>query len=300
MAAREAASIYRSPAAAAAIAARYRSVLARWPVDHEDVDVPTRYGSVRVIVSGPETGGSVLLCHGASMASISWLPNVAALTGAGFRTYAVDHIGEAGMSVLDDPGTFPGTPEAIGRLYASIADHLGVEECAVVGASAGGHAAMRFALQAPERVRALVLLGPMGITPLGPSAALRMMLVRRFPSDRRIARIRRRALGTSGAVAEPFGAWFGEALAAVASPPRVGRPRALRSEEMRSLSMPVLLVLGDRDNLVGYPGHAARRAASFPDLRVEIVRSGHLVNVERADDVNGMMVEFLRGAVGDR
>ncbi|HEX2159853.1 MAG TPA: alpha/beta hydrolase [Actinomycetes bacterium] len=38
-------------------------------------------------------------------------------------------------------------------------DHLGVEQTAVVGASLGGRAAVDLALAVPERVRALVLVG---------------------------------------------------------------------------------------------------------------------------------------------
>ncbi|HEV3398275.1 MAG TPA: alpha/beta fold hydrolase, partial [Actinomycetes bacterium] len=38
-------------------------------------------------------------------------------------------------------------------------DHLGVEQTAVVGASLGGRAAVDLGLAAPERVRALVLVG---------------------------------------------------------------------------------------------------------------------------------------------
>lgn len=59
--------------------------------------------------------------------------------------------------------------------------------------------------------------------------------------------------------------------------------------------MPVLLVLGNRDNLVGDPLKAARRAGSFPDIEVRILESGHLIGVERAAEVGRLLVPFLRG-----
>ena len=83
-------------------------------------------------------------------------------------------------------------------------------------------------------------------------------------------------------------------LEAVASPPRVARPVALEPEEFRRIELPVLLLLGTRDPLVGDAAKAARRASDLPDLRVETLESSHLVAVERADEVNALMVAFLR------
>jgi pimeloyl-ACP methyl ester carboxylesterase len=98
-------------------------------------------------------------------------------------------------------------------------------------------------------------------------------------------------------VADPYGAWFAEVLRAVAAPPRVGRPKLLTADEMSALQMPVLLILGDHDNLVGDPDRAAKRAAAFPDIEIDVVKSAHLVNVEQADLVNRRMIEFLEDQV---
>lgn len=271
----------------------YESILDEWPVAPDEVDVPTRYGKVHVIVSGPDDGIPVLLFHAASMAAVSWAPNVASLAAAGYRTYAVDYIGEAGRSVLDDVDVYPKTPTQIGRLYTQIADGLGLGSGPAIGASAGGHAAMRYALENPDRVTDLALLGPMGIVPLGLGAVTRMMLVNMFPSERRIERSNRWALGGSPNVPQQYRTWFSAVLRGIASPPRVGRPRTLQPEEMGALTMPVLLVLGDDDNLVGDPARAARRARSFPNIHVEVARSGHLVGVEQAGAVNRWLVQFL-------
>lgn len=287
------ASIYRSLQAATALLERYDAILDRWPVEHAAVDLATRYGTVRVNVAGPESGEPALLFHAASMASVSWAPNVAALVGAGFRVFAPDYIGEPGRSELTDLGTYPKTPGEIGGLGVEIADQLGIDRGAAVGASAGGHAALRFAQTDPNRVSKLVLLGPMGLTPLGLPAVMRMMTVSMFPSDSRVAKTQQWAIGPSPAVSDPYGEWFAEVLRAVASPPRVGRPKPLTAEEMAALEMPTLLILGDSDNLVGDPGRAAKRAAAFPNIDVEVVRSAHLVNVEQAERVNQKMIEFL-------
>jgi pimeloyl-ACP methyl ester carboxylesterase len=286
-------SIYRSEDAEASVFAAYDSILESWPVAWEGLDVPSPYGTSHVLVSGPLDGVPVLLFHAASMAAVSWRPNVLALNEAGFRTYAVDYIGESGRSVLDDLDFYPKSPSEIGQLYRNIADSLGIEGGPTIGASAGGHTAMRYALACPGRVSRLVLLGPMGIVPLGFGAVWRMMMVSMFPSTGRVRKTGVWALGSAEEVAEPYGSWFETVLESVSSPPRVGRPVALTSAEMTSLSMPVLLVLGDRDNLVGDPARAARKAGAFPNVTVETLDSSHLLGVEQAQTVNQLMVRFL-------
>ena len=287
-------SVYRSPDAHARVLRLYDDYAAHWPVPLEESDLPSRYGSVHVLSWGPLDGRPVLLLHAASMAATSWAPNAAALAEAGFRCHAPDHIGEAGKSQLKDVATFPRTPAEIGELYVEVADGLGLRSVPVVGASAGGHAAMRLALVARERVSRLALVGPMGITPLGISAIVRMMLASLVPAGAVAHRTSRWALGDAPGITEDYGEWFSTVLRSVASPPRVGRPVALTPDEMAAITCPVLLLLGDHDNLVGKADRAADRAASFPNLRVETLSSGHLIGVERAEESNRLLVSFLR------
>jgi len=287
--------IYRSVEAEDDIIRRYDGLVADWPVPLEERDLETRWGSVHVLSWGPASGSPLLLCHAASMAATSWLPNAAALDEAGFRCSAIDYIGEANKSRLADRDEYPKSGEELGELYASIMDTLEIEQCPVVGASAGGHVALRLALRAPARVERLVLAGPMGITPLGLGSMLRMMIASMLPRPWVTQRTSRWALGTSANVADRFGTWFTAVLEAVASPPRVARPVALEDEEFRRITIPVLLLLGTRDPLVGNAQRAAERASALPDLRVETLESGHLLATERADEVNTLMIEFLCG-----
>lgn len=96
-----------------------------------------------------------------------------------------------------------------------------------------------------------------------------------------------------------MGAWFRTVLRSIAAPPRVGRPVALKPSEMARIEAPVLLVLGTRDNLVGDHRRAERRAASFRNVTVEVLDSAHLIGVERAEDVNDMLVRFLSADAPD-
>jgi pimeloyl-ACP methyl ester carboxylesterase len=290
------ASVYRSPAARARVLKLYDAYIAGWPVPLDEADVDTRFGAVHVLICGPSDGRPVLLLHAASMASTSWRPNVVALSEAGFRLYAPDHIGEAGKSRLREVGRYPRTPQDVGSLYLEIAERLAIDACPVVGASAGGHAALRYALAAPDRVTALALLGPMGITSLSLAAMARMMVASLVPTETVSRATSRWALGSAPTVVNDYGVWFSTVMRSMATPPRVARPVALEPEELRRITQPVLLVLGSEDNLVGDPERASSIAAALPNARINTLRSGHLLGVERADEVNALLVPFLQAA----
>jgi len=82
-------SIHRSRCAADALLQRYDGILDTWPVEHTALERRTRHGIVHINVAGPEAGRPALLLHAASMASVSWAPNVGPLVAAGCRIYAV-------------------------------------------------------------------------------------------------------------------------------------------------------------------------------------------------------------------
>jgi pimeloyl-ACP methyl ester carboxylesterase len=288
--------IYRSAEAERRIHSLYDEFVAGWPLAVSESDAECRWGNIHGLSWGPEDGPALLLCHAASMAATSWLPNAAALAGAGYRCHAVDYPGEANRSRLADRDTYPKSGTELGELYAGIMDSLGLDRAPVIAASAGGHVALRLALTAPERVSHLGLLGPMGITSLGLGAMVRMMVASMVPTAAVAAHTSRWALGTAPSVTDGYGGWFSAVLESVASPPRVARPIALNSEELARVSVPVMLVLGDHDNLVGDPEKAASKAAALPDVRIEALNSGHLVAVERADEVNALLVDFLPDA----
>ena len=287
-------SIFRSEEARDRLMEIYDERLAEWPVAFEEIDVETSYGTVHVIASGPAGGDPVLLLHASELSATSWGPNIGAFTG--FRTYAIDHIGEVNKSRLADVDVYPKTRSDIAELYAEIADRLEVERSIVVGASNGGFVAISYAIEFPERVSKLVLPGPMGLTPPPLQMGLRL-LAAQFIHWRWVERgALEWILGTSPIVLDPYGEWFTWVMRG--SFPRVVPPCGIPTEELATIQVPVLLFLGTRDNLVGAPERAAAAAAAMEDLDAIVIESAHLVNVEAADEVNRRIVEFLTESNG--
>jgi pimeloyl-ACP methyl ester carboxylesterase len=105
-------------------------------------------------------GAPLVLLHQAQMTSHQFDPVFAPLSGRGFRVIAIDALG-AGLS--DQPGRAP-TIEQYAQAAPAVLDHLGVPTADVLGHHFGALVATEVSLQAPERVRRLILNGPLPLT----------------------------------------------------------------------------------------------------------------------------------------
>jgi pimeloyl-ACP methyl ester carboxylesterase len=285
----KATSIYRSPQVKAQLMDIYDAKMEEWPVPYESLLLDTSYGTVHVIASGPEDAPPVLLLHASGVPAWSWTYNVEGLSQR-YRTYAIDLISDAGRSEYAslDHRMEDGEDEA--ELYAEIADQLGVEQAYVVGASEGGFIGTNYALHFPERVDKLVLLGPMGYSGATRTIAT-IMLAQFFPLRPVQARTFRWAFSDDPRLEEGFGDWF-RLIMSGTTPAKVA-PLPFKPEQRQSVQVPVLLVLGERDNLVGDPARAAALVQDMPDIRVEVVKAGHLMAAEQPEQVNALILRFF-------
>jgi pimeloyl-ACP methyl ester carboxylesterase len=283
-------SVYLTPEAEARHMAIYDEKVAQWPTPYEDITVDTTYGRVHVIASGPEDGPPMLLLNAAAMSGWSWLPNVGALNEV-YRTYAVDTLGEAGKSRLTDVSVYPPDGKAYADLHVEITDALGIERAYVVGASFGGYMATSYALHYPERVEKLALLGPMGMTPQTGATAARIAVAQFFPIEPIQRSTARWALGDSPQVLEESSEWFQVVVTGMM--PAESQPVAFTPEQLATLEVPVLLVIGERDALTGDPEAVKALAGHVPDIQIEVLDSGHLIGMEHPDRVNELLMAFF-------
>jgi pimeloyl-ACP methyl ester carboxylesterase len=59
--------------------------------------------------------------------------------------------------------------------------------------------------------------------------------------------------------------------------------------------VPLLLVLGEKDNLVGNPEAARALVQDIPDIQVEVLDTGHLIGAEQPEQVNKLILQFFEG-----
>jgi pimeloyl-ACP methyl ester carboxylesterase len=282
-------SIYKSPEIEAEFHRLYDEKLADWPVPHEDMFIGTDYGRIHVIVSGPEDGLPVLLFNASALAGWSWIHNIAALA-RNHRVYAIDNIGEVGRNEMKNRDAVPKDGPAIAAYYGSIMDHFGIARADMVGASIGGYIATTMAIQAPDRVRRLVLLCPMGYGPTGRTVAI-MVLAQSFPFPAIRDLAFRWALGDDPVTRESFGEWFRLVLAG--SIPNPVPPHSFTPGELQAVKAPTLVFFGTGDDIVGDVEAARTLAQNIPDVETVVAESGHMIGAEKALLVNATTVEFL-------
>lgn len=288
------------------------------------VDVQSPPLRVHVLETGT---GEPLLMVGGNAPAMLWAPLTARLA-SGFRLLMPDRPG-TGLSTMVD---FRGVDlrshgvEFLRGMYET----LGLSRAALIGNSMGGFFAMSFAIEHPEMVSKLVLLGE-------PANAAGK--ARRFQYHRLVGTRGLNTLLQATVLRPPAGAAEARAGLArgrlVADPGRVpdallegfaasarlpGAQRSLRTmvervfvpagmglfttrslgthtlvPELDKLTSPTLFLWGDRDPL-GTPDVGRRLAAKMPDARLQVVEdAGHLPWLDQPDFCTASITTFLSG-----
>jgi pimeloyl-ACP methyl ester carboxylesterase len=270
-----------------------------------------------VRLSGPRistltmgSGPDVLLLHGLGGTKSSFFDTAAALS----RTHRVHAIDLPGFGGSSKPATAPYSARWFAETVVAVMDAQGIERAHLVGNSMGGRVAIEVGLQAPERVRGLALLCPA------------VAFIRRGYHP--IVKLARPEFGLlphrfgRGTVAKQFWSMFHDpdtvdpAVADVAvdefqriyssAGARFAFLSAARNiylekpfgrggfyPRLAELAPPALFVWGSHDPLIppGFKRHVAEWLPSAEQIVLD--RCGHVPQVERPDQTNGLLRRFL-------
>ncbi len=282
--------IYRSPEGKAQCMAVYETALAQWPVPHEQLDLPTRFGRTNVIASGPDDAAPLVLLHGQLATATMWSTIIAKLS-RDHRAYALDQIDDVGKSV---PTRIPASRADYAEWLLDVFDRLELQKADIVGLSYGGFLAVNFALHAPDRVNRLVLLCP-GLPSFDPATsswAIHGLAVTLFPS-RATARWLVQGMSVKG-----YHSSNSEAEQIIAGVMNIRsripfRP-VLRDDEFKDLKMPVLLLIGDTETLYEPRAAADRARKLIPHIEAEIIPdAGHMLITDQPEAVLNHIMRFL-------
>jgi pimeloyl-ACP methyl ester carboxylesterase len=281
---------YRSVDDRQLILSDYENLLERWPVPFERIYVETEFGKAHILASGPVDAPPLVLLHGWSMSSASWAPNAGELAKL-YRVYALDLPWEAGPGEPESSGKHPQDQEALVHCISGILNELGIDTFALIGASEGAHTALAFAVNTPERVVALALLGPMGLRPLSGKSILLTKLSGKLPVPPIQDALLEHFLADNPEVISNWKPWLQTVIdrSVPSSAPR----NAFSRKEFEGLAMPVIVMLGTRDAVVGNVEYARRVVQRIPDMRLRIYESGPLIGIEKARDVNRELIAFF-------
>jgi 3-oxoadipate enol-lactonase len=243
-------------------------------------------------IDGADDAPPLVLSNSLGSTSAMWDPQVPALSER-LRVIRYEHRGHDDAPVPPEPYDL----DDLGADVIALMDRLGLERTDFCGLSLGGMVGMWLGINAPERIRRLVLLCTSPMLSREHDWALRGRTVREQ--------------GT-GAVAEAVvERWFTPAYAA-AHPETVAGMRAMVTAtpavgyagccgaiermdlvpELGSIRAPTLVVAGTEDPATP-PAHAEIIAAGIADCRMELVPAAHLANYERPDEVTPLILSHL-------
>jgi pimeloyl-ACP methyl ester carboxylesterase len=278
----------------ARLMAIYDEGLRHWPVLFETFFVDTRFGRTHVIASGNPELPPLVMIHPMGVGGFVWSSIITPLSQHR-RTYALDTIGDIGKSELADPARYPKNGRAYSAWLDDVYTALDISTADIVAGSMGGWIAMNHAIYAPDRLRRLVLLGPMGLAPwratlavLGPFISQRLR-----PAEAKLDKIITRSLGEGQRVNREFRPWMrimGYTKA------RVGQPFHIPGRRLRKIHAPTLIFLGGKDGLVGSPTAAAKRARrNITGCQIEVLpEAGHVMSVDEPDVIGDRIVKFMQ------
>lgn len=252
---------------------------------------------VSVFYDAKGTGAPVVLLHGLGLNREMWDPQVDAFARE-FRVVRVDFPGAGRSGPVTGPISFT-------TAAADVIRAIGAGPVHVIGLSNGGQIAVDLALTSPELVRSLVLV----------DAAVAGF---RFSQDM-LARIRNyAAIGREQSVAQANAAYLTDPLFAAAGRdpglakklseivlPYSGeywlhanwrspvRPPAItRLEEIKA---PTLVLVGALD-IPDFQALADTLARRVPGARRAVIEgAGHMSNMEKPNEFNRVVLDFLRG-----
>lgn len=296
---------FRSEEARLEYEAHCRSRAEAWPVPVETLVLDTPSGSTFVRASGSAADPPLVLLPGARVSSLMWVEMIGALS-AHHRTYALDTVGDAGLSVsrrrVVNMGCYVDWLD-------EVLDALGLEQkVGLMGISLGGAIAAQYAVRRPERLRGVVLLAPaatvlrfslgffvrfgllsLPVPGLGGSP-LRRTCQWLFEDALRGDETRRaraeQAIDDAQLVVRVF---------ALAPPPW---PPVLADEAWRDLRVPCLFLVGANEKIYSAAAAVGRLRRIAPQVKAEAVPgAGHDLTMVHPDLVAAKALEFL-GTVG--
>jgi len=292
-----------SDAAREKFMAAYERAFALWPQPCEEFDIDTATATTQrppphsdrhhtatatthVHACRPHPGGEPVVLLSAFNAS-GWYPHVAAL-GKDGPVYGIDMPGDANPSV---PRALMTPPAACAAWLDELLAQLSDRPAHLVGFSYGGWIAMNQAIRAPRRVASITLLDPAGLTRLDARfwwwfSISGLASLTPMPLRRRLARwldspamlqpelMTLMWAGTRGYRAEPK------------------FPGVLTDDELRAITVPVLLITGARSAMLT-PAEARARGSLMPHAEVAIVPGSH-GGFNRISELNDRITAFIK------
>lgn len=216
----------------------------------------------------------IVFLPGARLCSMTWdLNDNLKILKDDFRLYLIDVIGQPGLSSGNSPDVKTGE---FGKWLVEVLDGLSLEKTNVVGASFGGELAMKLANVAPERIKKMVLMNPVGLSyiSIAPRVTFYNLLPILLPNVKNVNRFMDNvALATPDSLAAGRRKMLGEFILQTLTRFnfKADYPYKMPDAELDNFDVPTYLILGDSDKLITHEKtveRAKRLLKNLKDIRV--------------------------------
>ena len=255
--------------------------------------------------AGDSSAPPLILIHGFASSTLVWSKVFLKLADAGYRVIAPDMLG---YGYTSKPRNGQYTIEGQARMINGLMDRLGIGRATVIGSSYGGAVAATVALDYPDRIEKLILVGAVNnneplqfnlmrlfgarlvgdvVSPLliGSRRLLRMRMKRVYDRHEWVLDERRvdarhlplRAADTHRAIIRTVRGWDADRI----------------SRDAHLISRPTLLLWGDNDQDVPLPG-GKRLHKEIPGSRLIVFQfCGHLPHEEYPEEFVEVVTDFV-------
>jgi len=260
--------------------------------------------------AGDKHGPAMVLIHGFASSTLVWSNVFLKLAEAGYRVIALDMLGY-GYSAKPRNGEYTIAGQA--KLLARLLDQLGIARAIFVGSSYGGAVAATCALDYPDRVEKLILVGAVNnnrplefalmrlfgapvfgdvVSPLliGSRRLLRRRMKRVYDQHSWVLDEKRvdarhlplRAAGTQRAIIRTVRGWDAERI----------------SRDAHLITQPTLLLWGENDLEIPL-ADGERLHAEIPGSRlIVLLNCGHLPHEEYPEAFTNVVIDFCKAQPG--
>ncbi|BDH56429.1 alpha/beta fold hydrolase [Tsukamurella sp. PLM1] len=290
---------WRSAQAYEQYAQDYRRAFAELPAPRETRDLRIGFGVVRAYRFGdPQPGRApILLLPGRGSGVPMWAENLSRMLADGGAVYAVDALGDAGMSIQDKP--IRGEDD-VAAWVDEVRAALGLGRVHLVGHSFGAWSAANYAARHPDRVVSLTLWEPILVF-----AGLRwQMYVAVLPSALPFLPESLRRKGLSWIGGDDSGDPRASAVGAMVDSGTSGyvaklpTPAVLDGAARARLTMPVFVGLGERSAMTDTAA-AASAARRLPNATVRVWPDGtHSLPMQYPDELQAELAALRLRAGG--
>jgi len=254
---------------------------------------------VRLYYEEAGRGFPLLFAHGGGGNLLQWSYQVPGFS----KNYRVITFDSRGHGRSDAPESGYGL-EIFSRDLLGLIDALGLARIVLIGLTMGAMTALQFALDHPDRLQGLVLVGV--------SDGGRQVMRERFEMSAEIAEMQGMEMLAEGFCSVVFSPWFLEERSdfveafkksMVESSP-LGYAQTIRAlagrpplkDRLAAIRARTLVVVGE-DDVTEFPlEDASLFSEGIPNARLaKIPRAGHLACIEQPGVFNSLLEDFLRG-----